>query len=131
MPLYYHPKQGDVLLCDFTRGFVAPEMVKVRKVIVISPAATHVRKLCTVVPISSTPPEIEQDWHYILRTNPLPSDGYLQLWAKCDMLYTVSFDRLDKLHKKTRRGGREYFVPRLTDEDLAGVLAGVKAYLPI
>lgn len=22
MPLYYLPKQGDVLVCDFTRGFV-------------------------------------------------------------------------------------------------------------
>lgn len=54
MPLYYHPKQGDVLLCDFTRGFVAPEMLKIRKVVVISPTATHSRKLCTVVPISST-----------------------------------------------------------------------------
>ncbi|WP_164699520.1 hypothetical protein [Pseudomonas sp. BRG-100] len=33
MALYYHPKQGDVLLCDFTRGFVAPEMLKIRKVV--------------------------------------------------------------------------------------------------
>lgn len=131
MPLYYHPRQGDVLLCDFTRGFVAPEMVKVRKVIVISPTVTHNRKLCTVIPISSTAPEVEQDWHYLLRTNPLPSDGYLQLWAKCDMIYTVSFERLDKLHRKTRRGGREYFVPKLTDEDLLGVIAAVKAYLPL
>ncbi len=119
------------MLCDFTRGFVAPEMVKIRKVIVISPAATHGRRLCTVVPISSTAPEAMQDWHYILRTNPLATDGHRQLWAKCDMLYTVSFDRLDKLHRRTRRGGREYFVPRLTQEDLSGVIAAIKAYLPI
>ncbi|MBY8970498.1 hypothetical protein J1G33_08830 [Pseudomonas sp. P867] len=33
LALYYHPKQGDVLLCDFTRGFVAPEMLKIRKVV--------------------------------------------------------------------------------------------------
>ena len=79
MPRYYHPKQGDILLCDFTRGFVAPEMLKVRKVIVISPASTHGRKLCTVVPISSTAPLIEKDWHHLLRSNPLPSDGNLQL----------------------------------------------------
>ena len=131
MPLYYHPKQGDVLLCDFTRGFVAPEMLKVRKVIVISPAATHSRKLCTVVPISSTAPEVECDWHYLLRTNPLPSDGHTQLWAKCDMLYTVSFERLDRLHRKTRRGPREYFVPKLSADDLQGVIAAVRAYLPL
>ncbi|WP_275086841.1 MULTISPECIES: type II toxin-antitoxin system PemK/MazF family toxin [Pseudomonas] len=126
----YHPKQGDVLLCDFTRGFVAPEMLKVRKVIVISPNATNRRRLCTVVPISSTAPEHEENWHHLLRKNPLESDGYIQLWVKCDMIYTVSFERLDKLHKKTRKG-REYFVPRLTDDDLRCVLDCVRAYLPL
>lgn len=130
LPLYYHPKQGDVLLCDFTRGFVAPEMLKVRKVIVISPTATHKRRLCTVVPISSTPPIQQEDWHHLLRENPLSSDGYLELWVKCDMIYTVSFDRLDKIHKKTRKG-REYYVPQLSDEDMKGVIACVKAYLPL
>jgi uncharacterized protein YifN (PemK superfamily) len=131
MPLYYHSKQGDVLLCDFTRGFVAPEMLKIRKVVVISPTATHRRKLCTVVPISSTTPQTQQDWHHLLRTNPLQSDGYKELWVKCDMIYTVSFERLDKLHRKTRSKGREYFVPRLGSEDMQGVIAGVKAYLPL
>ena len=131
LPVYYHPKQGDVLLCDFTRGFVAPEMLKVRKVVVISPTATHRRRLCTVVPISATAPEHQEDWHHLLRTNPLESDGYIQLWVKCDMIYTVSFDRLDKLHRKSRRSGREYFVPRLDEHDLKGVLSCVRAYLPL
>jgi uncharacterized protein YifN (PemK superfamily) len=105
-------------------------MLKVRKVIVISPTTTHKRRLCTVVPISSTAPEHQEDWHHLLRQNPVDSDGYLQLWVKCDMIYTVSFDRLDKLHKKTRKG-REYLVPRLGDEDLRGVLDCVRAYLPL
>ncbi len=131
MALYYHPKQGDVLLCDFTRGFVAPEMLKIRKVVVISPTATHSRKPCTVVPISSTAPDIPHDWHHLLRTNPLQSDGYKQLWVKCDMIYTVSFERLDKLHRKTRAKGREYFVPRLCSDDMQGVISGVKSYLPL
>jgi len=130
LTLYYHPKQGDVLLCDFTRGFVAREMLKIRKV-VISPTATHKRKLCTVVPISSTAPEIQYDWHHLLRINPLQSDGYKELWVKCDMIYTVSFERLDKLHRKTRSKGREYFVPRLGTDDMQGVISGVKAYLPL
>lgn len=106
-------------------------MLKIRKVVVISPTATHNRKLCTVVPISSTAPEIQQDWHHLLRTNPLPADGYKELWVKCDMIYTVSFERLDKLHRKTRSSGREYFVPRLSAEDMQGVIACVKAYLPL
>jgi uncharacterized protein YifN (PemK superfamily) len=47
------------------------------------------------------------------------------------MIHTVSFERLDKLHRKTRSKGREYFVPRLGFEDMQGVIAGVKAYLPL
>ncbi|WP_447649349.1 type II toxin-antitoxin system PemK/MazF family toxin [Pseudomonas abietaniphila] len=130
MPLYYLPRQGDVLVCDFTRGFVPPEMVKVRKVVVISQTSRHRRRLCTVVPISSTSPEAEFDWHHLLRKNPLVTDGTKQLWVKCDMIYTVSFDRLDKVHRKTRKG-REYFVPRLSPNDLEAVIIGVKAYLPL
>lgn len=130
LAFYHHPKQGEILVCDFTRGFVAPEMQKVRKVVVISPTATHKRRLCTVLPISATQPEHEEEWHYLLKKNPLPSDGYRQLWVKCDMIYTVSFDRLDKPHSKTRNGGRQYFVPRLDDEELAAVIGCLKAYLP-
>ena len=47
------------------------------------------------------------------------------------MIYTVSFERLDKLHRKTRSSGREYFVPRLSAEDFQGVIACLKAYLPL
>ena len=50
---------------------------------------------------------------------------------KCDMIYTVSFERLDKLRRKTRSKGREYFVPRLNTDDMQGVISGVKAYLPL
>ncbi len=56
---------------------------------------------------------------------------YKELWVKCDMIYTVSFERLDKLHRKTRAKGREYFVPRLDTNDMRGVISGVKAYLPL
>lgn len=130
MPLYYLPKQGDVLICDFTRGFVPPEMTKVRKVIVISQLSKHRRRLCTVVPISSTSPEVIFDWHHLLGNNPLLTDGDKRLWVKCDMIYTVSFDRLDRIHRKTRKG-REYFVPSLSLSDLEAVMSGVKSYLPL
>ncbi len=128
--MYYHPKQGDVLICDFTRGFVPPEMMKVRKVVVVSPTATHRRRLCTVVPISSTAPHAEEAWHHLLRVNPVEIDGHVSLWVKGDMLYTVSLDRLDKPHRKTRKG-REYFVPKLAPDDLQGVFRCVRAYLPL
>ncbi|WP_091190065.1 type II toxin-antitoxin system PemK/MazF family toxin [Formivibrio citricus] len=132
MPLnHFYPKPGHILLCDFTRGFIEPEMVKRRPVVVISPASTHSRKLCTVVPLSTTAPDPAQDWHYLLRNNPCPDTlAYAQIWAKGDMLYTVSFERLDKLHRRTRNG-REYYAPLMDKGDYSGVLAAVKAYLPL
>ena len=105
-------------------------MIKVRKVVVVSQASRHRRRLCTVVPISSTSPQQEHDWHHLLRENPLISDGHKQLWVKCDMIYTVSFERLDKVHRKTRKG-REYFVPQLCGTDIEAVIRGIKAYLPL
>ncbi|TCP10894.1 uncharacterized protein YifN (PemK superfamily) [Crenobacter luteus] len=131
MPLHpqFYPKRGHVLLCDFSRGFVAPEMLKRRPVVVISPSATHGRKLCTVIPLSTTAPDPVMPWHYPLQRNPNPLETQpVQVWAKCDMLYTVAFERLDKFHRKTRNG-REYLSPSMSAEDFAGVLTGVRAYL--
>jgi mRNA interferase MazF len=30
MPLKFHPEPGTILICDYTTGFIAPEMVKRR-----------------------------------------------------------------------------------------------------
>lgn len=130
MPLhaFYFPKQSHVLLCDF-RGFIAPEMVKVRPVVIVSPSSRHGSRLCTVVPLSTTAPNPVQKWHVKLTQNPNPIETEtVEVWAKCDMLYTVSFDRLDKFHRKTRKG-REYFAPAMNKDDFAHILAGVRAYL--
>lgn len=125
----FYPKAGHVLICDFERGFVEPEMVKPRPVIVVSKSELHGRRLCTVVPLSTTAPHVEHDWHVLLTQNPLPETlGYKQIWAKCDMVYTVSFDRLDKPHKKAK-GKREYFTVRLNQADLNSVLNGIIAHL--
>lgn len=130
MPLAsFYPKRGHVLICDFDRGFVAPEMVKRRPVVVISRAETHRRRLCTVVPFSTTTPHPVQPWHVLIQEAPLPGALiHAQIWAKCDMLYTVSFERLNKLHRKTRQG-REYLSPRLNTTDLQAIMEGVRAYL--
>lgn len=130
MPLKgYFPKRGDVLLCDFSRGFVAPEMVKPgRPVVVISDSDRHAQGLCTVVPLSSVAPNPVRAWHHKIPENPLPTSFAGDSWAKCDMLYTVSFQRLDKPHKKARQG-RTYFVPQVDAAALAAIIACVKAYL--
>ena len=130
MPLhkFYYPKQSHILRCDF-RGFIAPEMVKTRPVVIISPSARHGGKLCTVVPLSTTAPNPVAAWHVRLSKNPNPIEKEeIEVWAKCDMLYTVSFDRLDKFHRKTRNG-REYLSPAMNYEDFQKVLEGVRAYL--
>ncbi|QQG36900.1 MAG: type II toxin-antitoxin system PemK/MazF family toxin [Micavibrio aeruginosavorus] len=49
MSIAEHPNKGSILLCDFNHGFVAPEMVKRRPVIVISPKIHGRVGLCTVV----------------------------------------------------------------------------------
>ena len=126
----FTPKTGCVLICDFSRGFVPPEMVKTRPVVVISRTECHGRRLCTVVPLSTTSPDPVLVWHVLLKQNPLPGTlAGTAVWAKCDMLYTVSFDRLDKPHRKTE-GKREYLTLKLSAADLAAVFDGVRAYLP-
>ena len=37
MPLTFHPDPGTLLVCNFDTGFIPPEMVKRRLVVVISP----------------------------------------------------------------------------------------------
>ena len=56
MPLTFHPRPGAVLMCQYEPGFVKPEMVKRRPVIVIAPRLRHRDKLCTVVPLSGERP---------------------------------------------------------------------------
>ncbi|MCA3277869.1 MAG: type II toxin-antitoxin system PemK/MazF family toxin [Roseomonas sp.] len=63
MPLQHHPKIGSILICDFNKGFVAPEMVKRRPVIVISPPINVRHRLCTIIPISTEPPKIVMRYH--------------------------------------------------------------------
>jgi uncharacterized protein YifN (PemK superfamily) len=38
MAIPFVPYAGDVLMCDFA-GFVAPEMTKIRRVVILSPRA--------------------------------------------------------------------------------------------
>lgn len=128
MPLgFYFPRPGDVLICDYSTGFIAPEMVKHRPVVVVSGRERHGRRLCTIVPLSTTDPKPVESWHQNIPVI-IPGWNAVNCWAKCDMLATVSFDRLDKPHTKTRNG-RNYHTVRLAAADLAAVRASVLSYL--
>jgi uncharacterized protein YifN (PemK superfamily) len=131
MRLPYLPKAGEVLICNFDNGgFMPPEMVKRRPVVVVSRKDSHVRHLCTVVPISSTPPDERKIWHHPLPQLRVPGfDDTEDRWAKCDMIATVSFERLTKPYRLTRGHGRQFIGVHLSDADLAAVRECIKHYL--
>jgi mRNA interferase MazF len=61
--IQYAVKQGTIVTVDFDQGFQAPEMVKRRLAIVISPPIKQRGKLLTVVPLSTTAPEPIMPYH--------------------------------------------------------------------
>jgi len=120
MPLQFHPEQGTIVICDF-KGFVAPEMVKRRPAVVISPRLRRRQRLCTVIPLSTTPPNPVEVYHHKLHVDPvLPAPYNAQFhWVKADMVYTVSFDRLFlPFEKKDGTGKRNYDVRVIDKADI-------------
>ena len=52
------------------------------------------------------------------------------MWAKCDMIATVSFERLDMLRTdRDQNGKRKYLTPRISEADFNRVLSGIAAAL--
>lgn len=120
-PLPYHPRQGEVLWCDYA-GFIKPEMVKKRLVVVVSPKFLGRRDLCTVVPLSTTAPDSIESYHHRLERSPLPTDpAEVIVWAKCDMLATVCFARLSGWWDGKTNGKRQYRNIYISDVDLAAI----------
>ena len=108
---------------------IAPEMVKKRDVVVIA-RNRHNPRLVTVVPLSTTAPQKQEDYHYLLPKNPRPDgDAGEQVWAKCDMLYTLSIARLDLYYTRTRRGGRQSVSMQVAPADFSAIQKGVLAAL--
>lgn len=101
MAITFFPKAGMVLICDF-KGNIEPEINKVRPVVIISPNHINRPGLVTVVPLSTTPPEPIEPYHYRLIGNPIPGKGDVEVWAKCDLVASVCVDRLDRI--KVSRG---------------------------
>ena len=107
MPLAYYPSPGEIVLCDYGTGFVSPEMVKLRPVVVVSPRLRRRADLVAVVPLSTTPPNPTEPHHcsFTLAV-PLPKPFETpQMWAKCDMVATVALSRLDRFRDGRVPGG--------------------------
>lgn len=108
-------------MCDFSKGFKAPEMTKVRPVVILTPSMPGRERLVTVVCLSSVRPNPIRDYHRMLPQASLPMVGSFQAketWVKGDMVYAVSFERLDliKLGNRGADGKRKYFDNRLGRE---------------
>jgi uncharacterized protein YifN (PemK superfamily) len=134
MSIQYPVKPRTVIRCDFDHGgFREPEMVKARPVIVVSPVLPHRDQLCTVVPLSTSPPEHDVPYIVRLAFDPvLPVYSEPVMWAKCDMIATVCFDRLDLLRTaRSWDGKRKYLTPRISQADFDRVIKGILAALGI
>jgi len=123
MPLPFQPKALSVVMCDFS-GFVVPEMVKIRPVVVLAKNNQN-HKLVTVVPLSTTRPKTISAYHHELSANPLPDKPHTTCWAKCDMLYTVSINRLDRYRLSVGR----FVIPVVSPADFEAIKAGVAVAL--
>ncbi|KAA0949071.1 MULTISPECIES: type II toxin-antitoxin system PemK/MazF family toxin [unclassified Pseudomonas] len=125
MALLYQPKEGSVLICDF-RGYEAPEIIKVRPVIVIRKHRTN-KLLVTVVPLSTTEPRTVLEHHFQLESHLQGASPVC--WAKCDIVATVNLGRLDRIKSKDRHGKRIYKIAELTSEQFLAVKAAVRSAL--
>lgn len=132
MPLQHHPRRGAILICDYA-GFKPPEMVKRRPVIVLSPRRRRRYNLCSIVPLSTTEPDIKQPYHCEIELDPPPPDRWAsRCWVKADMITTVSFARLDLIRSgKDALGKRRYYDHVLPKEDMARISRCVLAALGI
>ena len=112
MTVIFHPVPGTIVRVDLSQGFRPPEMVKRRPAIVLSPPLVGRNQLCTVVPLSTTPPIPAYDHHMEVTFNPPLPPPYATptMWVKADMVLTVAFHRLRLLHGPKIGGQRVYDV---------------------
>lgn len=125
MPITFHPRPATVLICDFTTGFLPPEMVKRRHVVVMSPRYRRHSGLCLVAPFSTVAPVPVEPHHYEIQAGAYPFfDPAKSVWAKADMLTSVSFRRPDRVLLHGR-----YVSPSLNPDDFQAIRRAVLAAL--
>lgn len=124
MALNYEPRLGTILMCDFSSGFRPPEMIKKRLCIVVSRRMPSRGRLSTVVPLSTTPPNPVCPYHHRLTTTAMPPGHEApEIWAKCDMIFAASWDRLElvKSDRDKATGKRTYWNQRASDADIRDI----------
>lgn len=102
-------------------------MVKKRPVIVVSHKFQTTRpevSVCTVVPISTVRPTRIERWHHRLAEDSIPvplREMGKESWAKCDLVVSVAFHRLDKVRSARIDGVRTWIQHTVTSEDLQSI----------
>ncbi|EFN3234513.1 hypothetical protein HKH61_004790 [Escherichia coli] len=124
MAITFHPKKKQILICDF-KGSVSPEINQCRPVLILREEIVGSQKLVVVVPISNTEPNPLCSFHHELDDASPSLSGHMmgkKHWAKCDLVSTVSVDRLDRIRSRDPRTGKNYFhVGVMTDDDFDAV----------
>ena len=125
MAITFHPRVGQILLCDFSQGFKEPEMVKShRPVVILTPPIVGRAELVTVLALSTKEPDRIMPFHYMIPSSSMPQLGRFQendTWVKGDMIYTAGFHRLDLIRlgkKDIKTGKRLYFQQKLGREQM-------------
>jgi uncharacterized protein YifN (PemK superfamily) len=108
------PRQGEVWMCDFG-GYVVPEMVKRRRVAILSPRNSA--GLFLVAPVSALRPEPVTAVHVFIPRSSYACFGNVDVWVKADMIAHVRRDRLDRV----RINGRYIRSVQLSADHLVAV----------
>jgi mRNA interferase MazF len=119
MSINFTPHPATVLMCDYSTGFVPPEMVKRRLVIVLS--ASLAPEPYLVVPLSTTVPHKIRPHHVRLRRGRYAFlRGKGDVWVKCNLIAAVAPIRLDRLQY-----GPLWIAPTIDRADFDAVRVGV------
>lgn len=131
MTVVSHPEPGTIVRVDLSEGFRPPEMVKRRPAIVLSPPIPKRSMLCTIVPLSTTPPAPILDHHMRITLDPPLPKPYDSptMWVKGDIVLTIAFHRLRLLFSRWDGGQRVYDVRILDPATFDAVRVCVRAGL--
>ena len=118
MPIAHHPARGSIVVVNFDKGFKAPEMVKRRLAVVLTPKMKDRPSLCAVVPLSTTEPNPARPYHTeidIPFALPKPWENQPR-WVKGDMVCVVAMHRIELLRFQGKKQGRRQYQTSCLDE---------------
>lgn len=131
MTVSTHPLPGTIVIVDLNQGFRPPEMVKRRPALVLSAPIPRRPFLCTIVPLSTTPPVPVMGHHCVIQLDPPLPAPYTSptMWVKADMVLTVAFHRLRLPFSGWQGGQRLYDIRVITPIELEQVKDCVRSAL--